>query len=98
MIRVADRRFFPMAVDLLTQRFTRLVVTRCLGINNHALYWLADCDCGKQVRVSTGSLRSGRFRSCGCLRKETLRGLVHKMNDREAESKRIAAIIKELDQ
>jgi hypothetical protein len=58
----------PPALNLTGQRFTRLLV---LGSANektpwgHRL-WNCVCDCGKEVKVTTGSLQSGNNKSCGC--------------------------------
>lgn len=38
------------------------------------VYWLCDCECGaKDVRIPSYNLRSGKTRSCGCLRAESIR-------------------------
>lgn len=37
---------------------------------SHISRWLCRCECGNQVTVLGGSLKSGSTRSCGCLRKE----------------------------
>lgn len=58
--------------DLTGQRFGRLVVLketdqRC----NNRVIWECLCDCGNKHYVQSGSLLSGRTRSCGCLAAET---------------------------
>lgn len=60
-------------LDLLGQRFGRLVVIEEVGKNKHGLYaWNCKCDCGNEVEATTGNLKSGSTKSCGCLRKETV--------------------------
>lgn len=64
--------------DLIGMRFGRLVVTECdsekyTGTNRHKL-WNCRCDCGNVVRVSTGNLKSGHTKSCGCLALELRTG------------------------
>ena len=34
------------------------------------VWWRCQCECGQIVSVSAGSLRSGKTKSCGCLRRE----------------------------
>lgn len=56
-------------IDLIGQRFGRLVVSEKLWTNNRrAMLWLCNCDCGKKVKATTTVLRNGHTRSCGCLR------------------------------
>lgn len=58
-------------LDLTGQHFGMLTaVERCSerGKNN-CVYWLCRCRCGGQTKASTGNLRRGNVRSCGCLRK-----------------------------
>lgn len=53
------------------RRFGRLVVVG--RVENGAcgkVRWLCRCDCGVEVEVFASGLRSGRTRSCGCLRRE----------------------------
>ena len=58
-------------IDLTGKRFGRLWVISKYG---HTAYrritWLCSCDCGNECVVSGDSLKSGRSRSCGCIRKE----------------------------
>ncbi len=54
-------------IDLLGQRFTRLLVIRRDGFNKWKnAKWLCKCDCGKEVSVYSSSLRKGITMSCGC--------------------------------
>jgi len=60
------------AIDLRGQRFGRLLVIERTA--NHARVdrptWLCQCDCGAEVTLYGGALRSGRNKSCGCLRRD----------------------------
>lgn len=55
-------------IDLINIRFGRLTVIKYLGRKNKSRQskWLCQCDCGNQVDVFRGSLRSGATTSCGC--------------------------------
>lgn len=57
-------------LDLTGQRFGRLVVIeeapKLQG--NRKRRWLCQCDCGKNIVVFHGNLRSGNTKSCGCTR------------------------------
>lgn len=57
------------AVDLVGQRFTRLLVL------SHYVdrWWLCRCDCGATRIVETCKLRSGKTRSCGCWHRDDKR-------------------------
>jgi hypothetical protein len=64
----------PVCIDLVGQRFGRLlVVSRAprVGTDRHAR-WNCVCDCGKLTQVDMGNLRRGRTTSCGCLLRENL--------------------------
>lgn len=57
--------------DLTGQRFGRLVaLTPSERRANREVYWLCQCDCGKQTEIVGSSLRLGRSRSCGCMNGE----------------------------
>jgi hypothetical protein len=61
------------ALDITGHRFGRLLATeQCEKINGR-LAWSCRCDCGAVLRVSSNSLRTGKTRSCGCLRVEAAR-------------------------
>ncbi|MHA1874707.1 MAG: hypothetical protein ACTSVB_11395 [Candidatus Heimdallarchaeaceae archaeon] len=55
----------------VNQRFGRLVAVKKLPKSPST--WLFNCDCGNSIEVLEGSVKSGRTKSCGCLRKEKLR-------------------------
>lgn len=55
-------------IDLVGQRFGKLLVIKMEGKNKwDNLTFSCQCDCGKETRVSSASLRDGRTTSCGCL-------------------------------
>lgn len=61
-------------IDLTGQRFGRLVVLKQTEQKRYGeTSWVCLCDCGKQTITTTGSLRSGACRSCGCLHREAAR-------------------------
>lgn len=62
--------FSTRFIDLSGQRFDRLlVIKRVLNKKKHTIY-LCECSCGKKTDVSSAHLKSGKIRSCGCLRIE----------------------------
>lgn len=67
-------------IDLAGKRFERLVVIERTSAPSHlenksSAYWLCRCDCGKIRTINGSSLRSGKTRSCGCLRADIVRKL-----------------------
>lgn len=58
-------------IDLTNQRFGRLTVVEFAGQSSDGqAKWKCLCDCGTTTFSSGGNLRSGRMKSCGCLRRE----------------------------
>lgn len=57
--------------NMQNQRFGRLTVLRRAAkrTRNQNIHWLCQCDCGNLVTVDGYSLRHGRVKSCGCLRR-----------------------------
>nr|DAH26975.1 MAG TPA: Acetone carboxylase alpha subunit [Caudoviricetes sp.] len=60
-------------MNLEGQRFGKLVVikkgeTRVTKGGCKTRTWICRCDCGRELIISTGHLRSGNTKSCGCLR------------------------------
>jgi hypothetical protein len=71
-------------IDLTNQKFNRLTVIKLAGKNNFGkTILLCMCDCGNKSFVTTGSLRGGHTKSCGCLRVE----VVSKKNITHGETK-----------
>jgi hypothetical protein len=56
--------------NLLGQRFDKLIIIESVKERNisNKVVWKAKCDCGNVVTVSAGSLKSGKTKSCGCIR------------------------------
>lgn len=60
-------------IDLTGQRFGRwTVIEQAEPGEGFSTRWLCECDCGRRRTVSSQLLRSGRSRSCGCLRDEMM--------------------------
>ena len=57
----------PRPIDLLGQRFGRLLVVKESDEPGH---WVCVCDCGNTKTTTSANLRGGATRSCGCLRRE----------------------------
>lgn len=60
----------PAKINLVGERFCRLIVLREDKDKQYA-YWCR-CDCGNSKSIYAKSLRSGRSKSCGCLQKDLL--------------------------
>lgn len=68
--RKALRDRDPRVIDLIGQRFNKLVVVGFEGTRNRKAYWKCLCDCGIHTEVHSTNLKLGQVKSCGCLRKE----------------------------
>lgn len=59
-------------LDLAGMKFGKLTALEpAANIGQHTA-WKCQCECGKEVVVRTSELRSGKARSCGCLREEKM--------------------------
>lgn len=58
--------------NLIGKRFGKLVVVELDSIKDGESYWRCECDCGNDVIVSRGHLKSGITKSCGCMHKEVM--------------------------
>lgn len=57
--------------DLTGQKFGRLTVIKEAGrTKQKAVVWLCKCECGNIREITTGTLKSGYTRSCGCMQRE----------------------------
>ena len=58
-------------LDLYHQRFGRLCVVECIGVNaQQKAIWFCKCDCGNTTSVTRCHLKSGATVSCGCFGRE----------------------------
>ena len=60
----------PKKLNLIGQRFGKLVVIAPAKNKGRRTQWLCKCDCGNEKICLTDSLQTGRCKSCGCLRVE----------------------------
>jgi 5-methylcytosine-specific restriction endonuclease McrA len=66
-------------VEMIGKRFGRLVAIKQTGKDHKGFRYLFACDCGKEIESRGALIRSGRTRSCGCLKSEmtTAKNFVH---------------------
>jgi len=57
-------------IDIMGNRYGRLLVVQHLGIRGGAHVWKCACDCGNVHKATTSSLLGGLTLSCGCLKTE----------------------------
>lgn len=58
------------SIDLTGKRFGMLtVLSRSERKDNHGLYWICRCDCGREKEVRGDNLKNGTAKSCGCTKK-----------------------------
>ena len=71
--RLSGRRGWGNYQDLSRQRFGRWTVIRRVEDNDWLqMQYLCRCDCGAESTVQARVLKSGRSKSCGCLKSEIL--------------------------
>lgn len=73
-------------VDIVGNRYGRLIVEKFSHAQKGFKYWKCRCDCGNFVNVTSSSLLTGNTKSCGCLRAELLRKRTLKYENREYAS------------
>lgn len=56
--------------DLLNKKYNRWLVIKEAPRKNKLTYWLCRCVCGTVKIVVASSLKNGRSKSCGCLKRE----------------------------
>jgi len=70
--------------DLRGYKSGRLTVISHNQVKNNVNFWLCKCICGNRVVASSDRLKSGRIKSCGCIRlKNTVHGTVYGIYDRD---------------
>lgn len=55
--------------DIAGRRFGKLIAISFVELKKHHATWLCKCDCGDEIVVDGGNLRSGRQTACGCVRR-----------------------------
>jgi len=60
----------PELMDLVGERFGRLVVLERSANVGKKTAWRCRCDCGADTTAMAGNLRNGNTSSCGCLSRE----------------------------
>lgn len=66
------------ALNLIGHKYDRLIVMERLGHledKGPYIWWKCKCDCGQEILATTGGLRSGNPRSCGCLKIEATKAM-----------------------
>lgn len=66
----AECRANPRAVNMVGERFGRLLVSERAGTVGGKSAWLCLCDCGGHTVTQRSNLTSGHTQSCGCLCRE----------------------------
>jgi len=71
----------PPFKDLTGQRFNKLTVIKRVenylsASGRKESRWLCRCDCGRETMVTTGHLKDGTTKSCGCLCSGGQKGLI----------------------
>jgi len=74
LIGIREERISGNRLSLTGQRFGRLMVVEYAGTKGEkktkATIWKVKCDCGNELIVRGGDLKSGKTTSCGCLQKD----------------------------
>jgi hypothetical protein len=75
-------------LNLVGEKFGRLLVIEFAYIKNQRTCWLCKCNCGNEKIISAADLKSGRTNSCGCLKKElTSKRMKNKIVSEETRKK-----------
>ena len=69
IIEIERTIILSRVIDLIGQRFGKLIVLEKSGTKNGRAIWKCKCDCGNYTEVTTALLRNGSVSSCGCLAK-----------------------------
>jgi hypothetical protein len=60
-------------MNIAGQRFGRLIVMSFFDVSNTNSRWVCRCDCGNEIITTGNGLKTGKTRSCGCLKIELFR-------------------------
>lgn len=74
-------------IDLIGQRFERLLIVKFIGVEKQGARWECKCDCGKTTNAIGKQLRIGNVKSCGCFKNDNirLRSMKHGYANKTAE-------------
>ena len=76
----------PGFIDLSGEKYGRLaVIGRSDNVNGRTA-WICHCNCGKSKIVTGNMLRTGKVKSCGCIRSERCRKQAQKAGNARAIS------------
>lgn len=66
-------------LDIVGQRYGRLIALKRLENKGRRTVWLFTCDCGKNCVIDLDPVRGGKTKSCGCLKVDiiTKRSVTH---------------------
>lgn len=73
MIATKANKGRPLSVHVGERYGMLVVVSRVQDGPRRQVRFLCRCDCGSEIEVLAASLRTGKTRSCGCLRKARMR-------------------------
>ena len=79
-----------VAIEMVGQRFGRLLVVRRHGLRNRAAFWLCQCDCGQEAAIAGSTLRRSNTVSCGCQKREQA-GQIGRLNLDHGEASQLTA-------
>jgi len=78
--------------DLTGLKFNKLTILNLINHNEDKTYkkryWLCLCDCGKETKISTSQIVSGKTKSCGCNR--AISNVINSANSRYKLAKKDA--------
>ena len=74
----------PASINILDQHFGKwtVIAPSLKRTKNGAILWLCKCDCGIERLVTTGHLRHGNSKSCGCSKIEAGEKRIHDLTNK----------------
>lgn len=64
--------------DISNEKFGRLTPIEYIpGTKYKEGIWICKCDCGNTTKATAGNIKSGKMKSCGCLRREMSANINH---------------------
>lgn len=72
-MKIKQKSGRPLTVNIGDRFGLLTVVARVEDGPRRQVRYLCRCDCGNELEILAGSLRTGATKSCGCLRRERMR-------------------------